>query len=219
MKLLLTSSGFENNSIIKALADLVQKPFSKLKVAFIPTAANLEEGDKSWLINGLKDFQGLKFKSIDIVDISALPKSVWQKRLNDVDIIIVGGGNTYHLVYWFHKSGLAKILPNLLKTKIYVGISAGTVVVTSSILNDYDSRPEVLEIGETAYDDGLSLVNFMIEPHINNSYFPEINFSNLKKQSKKFPTSVYGLDDNSAIKVDGDKIEVISEGKWKLFEK
>lgn len=43
MKLLLTSGGLINNSIISALKDLTQKPFEELNLAFIPTASNKEE--------------------------------------------------------------------------------------------------------------------------------------------------------------------------------
>jgi len=217
MKLLLTSGGLENQSIIKALSDLVQKPFSELKVAFIPTAANLEPDDKQWVIKDLVKLQELKFLSIDIVDVSALPKEIWLERLKEVDIILVEGGNTYHLMYWFYHSGLSEELKELLKTKIYVGISAGTIVVTPSIINaDFEKQP-AQDINETIYDEGLSLINFMIEPHINSPYFPESNFDELEKRSKEYKYPIYGLDDNSAIKVDGDKIEIISEGVWKKF--
>ena len=47
MKLLLTSGGLENESIISALKDLAQKPLNKLNLAFIPTASNVEEVYKS----------------------------------------------------------------------------------------------------------------------------------------------------------------------------
>jgi hypothetical protein len=40
---------------------------------------------------------------------------------------------------------------------------------------------------------------------------------NLEKIAKDFPDTFYALDDNSAIKVEDDKIEIISEGVWKKF--
>jgi peptidase E len=39
----------------------------------------------------------LKFASIDIVDISAMPKEMWLERLKEADVFFVEGGNTYHL--------------------------------------------------------------------------------------------------------------------------
>lgn len=219
MKLLLTSGGLENNSITKALLDLLQKPFEESKIAFIPTASNLEPGDKKdWFIEDLIQLKNLKFSSIDIIDISALPKEIWLARLKDVDIIYVEGGNTYHLMYWFNKSGLSEILPELLKTKIYVGVSAGTVVATPSLLNaDFEKQP-ALDIKEIAYDNGLSLVEFMIEPHINSVWFPESNFESLEKRSKDYKHPIYGLDDNSAIKIEDDRIEIVSEGEWRRYD-
>jgi len=219
MKLLLTSGGLRNQTIVKALDELAGKPLDQLKVAFIPTASNIEEGDKWWLIDDLRRLSFLKFKQIDIVDISALPKKIWLKRLEEVDVLFVSGGNTYHLMYWFNKSGLSKILSKLLKNKIYIGVSAGTVVATPSIINaDFEAEP-LKDIDEEIFNDGLNLVNFMIEPHINSSHFPEINLENLEKSSQKYQYPIYGIDDDTAIKIDGDKVEVVSQGVWKKFEK
>ena len=219
MKLLLTSAGIRNQTILEALDQLVGKPLDQLKIAFIPPAANLEEGDKDWLIDDLRRLSFLKFKEIDIVDISALPQKIWQKRLENADVIFVEGGNTYHLMYWFNKSGLSKILTKLLETKIYIGVSAGTIIATPSLINaDFESEP-LKDIDEEIFDGGLNLVNFMVEPHINSKYFPDSTLDNLEKRSKNYKSSIYGIDDETAIKVDGDNIEVVSNGIWKKFEK
>ncbi|MDD4938154.1 MAG: Type 1 glutamine amidotransferase-like domain-containing protein [Candidatus Shapirobacteria bacterium] len=220
MKLLLTSGGLENKSIIKALQDLVVKPFSELKIAFIPTASNLEEGDKQdWLIEDLIQLKNLKFNSIDIIDISALPKEIWLKRLKEADIFFVEGGNTYHLMYWVNKSGLSKVIKDLLKTRVYIGVSAGTVIINPTIIHAYQEKPISQKINKDSSDKGLSFVNFMIEPHLNSSWFPEMTIENLEKRLNKYPYTVYAIDDNTAIKIDGDKLEVITEGVWKKFEK
>ena len=47
MKLLLTSAGISNDSLATALKKLVKGP---IRIAFIPTAANVSDGEKSWLI-------------------------------------------------------------------------------------------------------------------------------------------------------------------------
>jgi len=130
MKLLLTSAGITNKTIKHAMQDLLGKSFKTLSVAFIPTAANVESGDKAWLIDNLNEFKQLGIASLDIVDISALPKDIWEHRLSQAQVLIFGGGNTYHLMYWLEKSGLKKLLPKLLESKVYVGISAGSMVTT-----------------------------------------------------------------------------------------
>ena len=69
MKLLLTSGGITNELIAMALFDLVGKKPEDTLLAFIPTALNVEVGDKSWLINDLVNLKKQNFKSIDIADI------------------------------------------------------------------------------------------------------------------------------------------------------
>lgn len=217
MKLLLTSGGLTNETVISALKDLAGKSFGELNLAFVPTAANLEEGDKWWLIEDLDTCKRLKFKSVDIVDISALPRIVWQKRLEESDLLLFGGGNVYHLMYWINKSGLRDVLRDLLKSRVYVGISAGTIVATPSLKLIGDEKEPVKEIGETIYEDGLGLVNFLIEPHINNIYFPQLTFDYVEEESKQVACQIYALDDNSAIKVDDGAVQVVSEGEWEKF--
>ncbi len=216
MKLLLTSGGLENKSIIDALLKLTEKPFNQLKVAFIPTASNVEEGDKGWLIDDLKKLQELKFVSVDIVDISALPKDIWQKRLEDADIFFVEGGNTCHLIYWIRKSGLIDLLAELLKTRVWVGVSAGSMVVTKEIsLND--SLMLYRENDDMKNNFGLGYLDFHIRPHLNDEYFPQVTLENIQKIAEKTKQIIYALDDNSAIQVINGGISVISEGVWKKF--
>lgn len=217
MKLLLTSGGLMNDSIISALKDMAQKPFNKLNLAFVPTASNMEPGDKWWLIKDLEICNKLGLKAIDIVDISALPQQIWQNRLEKADVILNEGGNTFHLNYWIRKSGLKNVLPDLLKSRVYIGISAGTIVMTPSLILSGSEKEPLKEIGEEIYEEGLGFVDFLVEPHINNSYFPDYTFENVENQSKKIPYPIYALDDNSAIKIEGNNAEVVSEGEWKKF--
>src|SRR3989344_3390089 len=133
MKLLLTSGGITNKSIAEALWELVGKKPEDTSLVFVPTASNVEVGDKGWLIEDLKNLQKQNFKSIDIADISALPKEVWLPKFQDADILFFEGGNTYHLMRWINKSGLVNFLPELLKTKVYVGLSAGSMVTNPDL--------------------------------------------------------------------------------------
>ena len=217
MKLLLTSGGLTNKSIISSLKELTGSPFSKLNLAFVPTASNMESGDKWWLLDDLETVRKLKFKSIDLVDISALPRKIWKKRLEEADVLLLEGGNTFHLNYWVHHSGLDKILPELLKTRVYIGISAGTIITTPSLVLSSSEKEPLKEIGEEVIEKGLALVDFLVEPHMNNSYFPENTFDQLEKRSRDIPHTIYALDDESAVQVIGQEASVISEGKWKKF--
>lgn len=122
MKLLLTSGGISNPTLVKEFLSLAGKPASELKIAFIPTAMHPERGDKGWMINELLRLRDLGVGQLDIVDISAVPKDIWLPRLEESNVIFVNGGNTTHLMTWFNKSGLTEEIPQLLENRVYVGL-------------------------------------------------------------------------------------------------
>src|SRR3989344_652045 len=187
MKLLLTSSGKTNKSIEKALLEFLGKPFAKSNLTFIPTAANVEEGDKTWLVDDINNFRKLKFASFDIVDISAVPKNIWLPSFEKADILIFGGGNVYHLLKWIKKSGLESILPELLKTKVYVGISAGSMVTAENISLTASDILYYEDTGKIKNTKGLGLVDFEIRPHLNSKWFTKVNLPNLENLAKETP--------------------------------
>lgn len=214
MKLFLTSAGLSNKTLVSAFENLVGLSGDKVKIAFVPTAANVELGDKDWLINDYTNLKKQKY-IVDIVDISALPKEIWLPRLKEANVIFVGGGNTFHLMHWFEKSGLKELLPELIKTRVYAGISAGSCIAGPTIYNSVQNlfgEKYDLEIKE-----GMSLVNLQIIPHLNSPYFDKIREENLEVASKDLNEPVYAIDDNSAVVIDNDRIEVVSEGKWRKF--
>lgn len=217
MKLLLTSVGFTNKSIADAFCKLSGKPFTELNLVFIPTAANVEDGDKDWLITDYSNCKKLGFKFIDIVDISALPQDIWLPRINKADVLLFGGGNTYYLMSWLKKSGLEKILPELLKTRIYVGISAGSMVATKNLRMSTSQKLYTEKVFPLKDDNGLGFVDFHIRPHFNSKYFPDLIEKKIRESVKGITEPVYAIDDNTAIVINDGKIEVVSEGKWQKF--
>jgi len=217
MKLLLTSAGLTNKSITQAFSDLLEKPFKESRVVFVPTAANSEEGDKSWVESEMNSLRNLGFKSFDVVDISSVPVETWKPIFEKADVIGVGGGNDKYLLDWFNRSGLAAILPQLLKTKVYMGISAGSIITAK--------RVSLSSLGILYYEQtqkfkdepGLGFVDFEIRPHLNSLGFPKVRLDYLETLAAESLTPFYAIDDASAVKVDDDKISVVSEGQWKKF--
>jgi len=217
MKLLLTSSGIKNKSLAKALLKLLGKPFKNSALVYIPTAANVELGDKQWLINDLVRFKDLGFKSIDIVDISATSKDIWLPRIKPANVLVFGGGNEAYLMSQIKKSGLKELLPELLKNKVYVGISAGSMVATNKLSGLLSKRIFGEEIDKYKIKDALGLVNFQICPHLNSESFPKNRLKHVEKLSHNLKETIYTIDDNTAIKVTNDKVEIVSEGTWHKF--
>lgn len=217
MKLLLTSNGISNPSIAKALFELVGKNPEDTSLVFIPTAATIETGDKDWFINDLNNLYKLGLKSISIADISAVPENIWRPQIEEADVIFFEGGNDYYLMEWVNKSGLIHLLPEFLKTKVYVGVSAGSMITNP----DLD-----IKISQIIYDEnlekentipGLDYVDFYVLPHLNNKHFYKVREENIKKIAENLNKKVYALDDNSALKIIDGKVEVISEGEYLEF--
>ena len=136
--------------------------------------------------------------------------------MEQADIIFFEGGNTYHLMEWINKSGLVKILPELLKTKVYVGLSAGSMVTNP----DLDVRLSQVIYGEDferVTMAGLNYVDFYFLPHLNSPYFPARMEENIKKTARGLTRKIYALDDQSALKITDGRVEIISEGKYLAF--
>ena len=217
MKLLLTSSGITNKSIAKALFDLVGKKPKDTSLVFIPTASNIDVGDKSWLIKDLVNLKKLNLKSIDIADISAIDKKIWLHKFKQADILFFGGGDNSYLMDWVNKSGLNKLLPGLLKNKVFVGVSAGSMITSKSCNLSTAQLLYGENLDKKKELQGLNFVDFYFLPHLNSSSFPHVRANFIKNFAQKRVEIIYALDDNSALKIIDKKIDVISEGKWLIF--
>ena len=219
MKLLLTSTGISNKSIHNALVELLGKPVTDSSALFIPTAiyALPNGGDiaRRVICGTLGDpFCDMGWKSLGLLELTALPsikKETWVSLLQQTDALLVGGGDCQYLCYWMQQSGLTELLPSLLNKIVYVGLSAGSMVMTSfgTTYNGHTLPPET--------DKCLRLVDFAILPHLDYESFPQNSLANLQKLAATIPVPAYAIDDQTAIKVVDGKIEVVSEGKWSLF--
>ena len=69
----------------------------------------------------------------------------------------------------------------------------------------------------TGDDETLGLVDFAMYPHMDNEMLPENTMSNAEKWAAGMRVPGYAMDDETAIKVVDGVVEVVSEGKWKLF--
>ncbi len=218
MKLLLTSAGLKNKTLEKAVLELVGKKAQEINVAFIPTAMNPTGTSKNWFIDNLYELKQQGYKLIDIVDISALPKWNWQPRLEAADVLFFSGGTSPHLMRWMEESGLKELLPELLRIRVYVGVSAGNIVLSPTLaLSDKDKALWYKEKFGYEAKKGLGFVGFHIRPHLNSK--KHSSKEALEKISKEIPETIYGIDDQMAIKVVDGKVEVIGEGEYVVFNK
>lgn len=231
---LLTSQMIHNQSIASSLAKLLGKPFSESRVAYIATSYNGANinllDDKTWLVDNINSVHRLgwnKFYILDIAAMNGLDSSTWMPMIDDADVIVMGGGANFFLSYWLNESGLMQKLAKMLKDKVYVGASAGSMLLmpllatSSNALDEFkkgnwDIKLNQLGPESRRSDKTLNLVDFLIRPHYSSS--SKYNDELLQKVSSKFNLPLYALDDDSAIEVNGSDVSVISEGEWKLFK-
>lgn len=228
MNLLLTSAGISNQSIQDALIDLLGKPIHECSALFVPTAIYPFPGGagKAWqAISGLapSPLAELGWRSLGVLELTALPsinEEAWVPDLREADALLVWGGDVLFLYYWMRRSGLADLLPSL-DALTYVGVSAGSIVVTPYNHDaefDLGNVPEGSDRGVAEGDRALGLVNFTLVPHLEHKDFlPEHSVSGVKEWAAGVPVPTYAIDDQTAIKVAGGTVEVISEGHWELF--
>ncbi|MBL0385127.1 Type 1 glutamine amidotransferase-like domain-containing protein [Tumebacillus sp. ITR2] len=218
MKLLLTSAGIKNKSIHDALVDMLGKPIEECNALCIPTAIYASPGgaEKAWrFINGKTSTPmcELGWKSLGVLELTALPSidpERWVPWVKETDVLLVNGGDALYLSYWMKQSGLADLLPSL--RAVYVGLSAGSMVMAPNIGEDF--------VGWTppnGGDETLGLVDFAMFPHLDHEMLPENTMANAEKWAAGMQGPAYAMDDDTAIKVIDGAVEVVSEGNWKLF--
>ena len=196
---------------------MLQKPFKQSHIVFIPTAANVEEGDKTWLTDDINNFKQLKPASFETIDIAKTDKELSYQSFLKADILVFGGGNVKYLLDMIRETELDEKLPELLSSRIYVGISAGSMVTARRITLDSSSILYYEETGGFKEMDGLGYIDFEIRPHLNSKWFPKVRLDYLSELAKKTPTHFYAIDDNTAIQVIDGQTTVVSEGAWKKF--
>ncbi len=219
MKLLLTDSGVKNASIEDALVDLLGKPIAESSALCIPTAMHAQRGgsEHSWkLISGrqpLCPLTDLGWKSVGMLELTALPsvdEEIWKPLVEEADALLVLGGDPMYLCHWMRKSGLADLLPSL--HAVYVGLSAGSMVMTPRIGADFVRWNE-----PDGSDETLGLVDFAMFPHLDFPGMETNTMAHAEKWAAAMPVPAYATDAETAIKVSDGNVEVISEGHWKQF--
>jgi dipeptidase E len=139
--------------------------------------------------------------------------------VQETDALLVGGGDCLYLCYWMRQSGLADLLPSLPRETVYVGVSAGSMVVTPTprmtLAANWGETYDGLN-PPTGSDRALGLVDFSLLPHLDGRN-PENSLANLERVAATIPMPAYAIDDQTAIKVTDGSVELVSEGHWKLF--
>lgn len=208
MKLLLTSTGFANTAITQAFESLVGKTADTISVAVINEAYAVEHDDHTWVIDELSRIRQTVGSTVEIVSLLANSIDVVRERIMQHDALFVIGGHTDYLMHVYETTGFAALLPTLLETKVYIGSSAGSMVVCNRISSQayLDIYGEGDDYGVETY---MGLVDTAIKPHLNSPYFPNNREESLVHISQTYPCDMYALSDTSALVVDGANQQLV----------
>jgi dipeptidase E len=66
-------------------------------------------------------------------------------------------------------------------------------------------------------DGALGIVDFSIFPHLDHPDLPKNTTADAERWAAGLSCPAYAIDDQTAIKVTDDTVEVVSDGHWKLF--
>lgn len=220
MKLLLTSGGVTNPSILNTLVDLLSKPIAECTALCIPTAQWGQPVCGPMSVRGFvvggppwHTMVGLGWKSVGLLELTALPtigKERWVPWVREADVLLVDGGDATYLGHWMRESGLAELLPSLSET-VWVGVSAGSMVMTPRI------GPYFVAWRSAPDDQTLGIVDFSIFPHLDHEMMPGNTLADAERWAADIAGPAYAMDDNTALKVVDGVVEVVSEGHWKRF--
>ena len=243
MRALLTSAGIKNRSIHDALVALLGKPIADSNALIIPTAVwPFPQGPgMAWrAISGTapSPLSGLGWKSLGVLELTALPsieEATWIPGVRDADALLVWGGDPLFLASWMRRSGLTALLPTLRSDAVYVGVSAGSMAATRVIVETYREPPRGKDAALTsepivfatprgdlemtlATGRGAGLVDFSIIPHYEHPDHGDASPANAERWAARIPAPTYAIDDESAISVVDGAAQVVSEGRWRLFQ-
>ena len=172
------------------------------------SARGFVAADREW-----RHITGLGWASLGLLELTALPTigpERWGPWVQGADVLLVDGGEATYLCHWMRASGLADLMPSL-PDKVWVGVSAGSMVMTPRIGDDF------VEWSSAPDDRTLGVVDFSIFPHLGHEMMPENTLAEAEKWAATIGVPAYAIDDQTAITVVGGAVEVVSEGQWKLL--
>ena len=171
---------------------------------FIPTASLVEEV-RFYVSAGKEALEKLGVM-VDKLEISTASKDEIERKLQKNDYIYITGGNTFFLLQELKRTGADKaIIEQINSGKMYIGESAGSIVVSRDIeyvkdMDDFTAAPNVGSFSS------LGLVDFYPVPHHANFPFKESVESIISSYKEKI--DLCPISNAQAIIVNDNKFEV-----------
>ncbi len=141
------------------------------------------------------------------------------QSIKDALAIVVGGGNTFHLVYMLHQLRLMKVIKETVENGIpFIGWSAGANIACPTIRTTND-----MPIVEPESLNSLNLINFQINPHYIDSGIEGHGGETREQRLEEFlivnsNLYVVGLRESSLLLIEDDKIELMGSRPARILK-
>lgn len=166
--ILLTSQGFYNDKITNKFKELTSNLLDY--PAIIITTACEDRNNNKWAIKAKNQLLEIGYKKVDLVDLE-------EDNLPDFSLyktIYVAGGNGFRLASAVRKTNFKKVIIECINNEgVYIGVSAGSILLSPSILLEAVFEPEKIPSNFNDFS-GLGIVPTIIMPHYQENFEPKI---------------------------------------------
>jgi len=223
MRMLLTSSGIRQGPVQDALVDLLGKPLADSRIVVVLDAILPFPGDKSLMLKHLEQHRSLGWAEFDVLSLFSGPRSVIESRLRSADVVLCYGGSNHWLAHAWTATGLAPVLRELLDEKVYVGISAGSMIFSrlhAAAVDAFDDHEEVQMLQLASVAPAVPLFDWFVLHHLGAAFLPDNPVDWAAEGAVRLGAPVWFLDDDSALLIrdPGADPEVVSGGHWLRFD-
>lgn len=176
---------------------------SNPKVLFIGLASSFADSYYDYIKNIFKDL-GCTPVYLKKKNVTKNPDIV-KNKIEDADIIYIGGGDTIKLMDTVKEYGIDALLKDAANRGcVIAGISAGAILMAQKGFSDsYILRGES---NDYSFIDGLGFIDLCICPHYHSD---EKKISDLKNVLRECKDVVYGLENCTALKIVDDNLTVV----------
>lgn len=212
--LAISSSRVGNSAYLEKAVPVIKNFLSdnRFKIAFIPFAGVVKSNEE-YLAAVKEGLQSLEHE-VHVVEGDNATSIIEQS-----DVIMVGGGNTFKLLHDIYYYQLLDIIQNKVRAGMpYIGWSAGSNITGATICTTND-----MPIIEPKSFKAFNFFPFQINPHYLNvkpeGHNGETRDERLTEFIKLNPTiSVVGLPEGTALLLEGEKITFIGDQPGVLFQ-
>jgi dipeptidase E len=183
------------------------------KVGFVSAAPFIDPAE--FFAKAKDALSGASFEFVHL-DLKQNPK----KLLNELDGVLVGGGNTYRLLKSLHEHDLIVPMRKRIQDGMpFGGWSAGANIAGPTILTTNDWNV----VGLTKFE-ALNLVPFNINPHYlevdpTKAQFSETRDDRIAEYHKANANTVLGIEEQTSLRIEGKEIRVVGKNRVRRFER